>query len=380
MSKPRLSLVEENPKQFQKIDGHLYRNTKTGIIYVIKTFKRYRIPRLFKSTSEERIGKARGIADKFLDEHRQRYLGLQSSSGSPRGNSRQIREVIDELLKTVTPTKRVGTQENHKIYLGILKKEWGSFDVNRINLALWNDWLTEFRSRSSRQTFGDFTKHMNLVLRYAYTHKYASHLLTLPNPDKPSKTGRVYTEEEIDALYEAMNEETKDQYVLCFECFMRLREALYLTWDRVDFKEGTIALGAEHVKTGSKTGKGRTFKMSDLAIERLSKRPRTSRFVFPSADPERPVHSNKKAWITAKRKVGIKGRARWHDLRHTALTWALLDQRRDPVLVSEYAGVSLRTIQRVYLHSTAEKTASVAGAVSVFAKKGSIKDQSGDKK
>lgn len=49
---------------------------------------------------------------------------------------------------------------------------------------------------------------------------------------------------------------------------------------------------------------------------------------------------------------------------------ALLDAKADPVQVSEYAGVSLRTIQRVYLHSTSEKTKSVAHALSVIAEKG----------
>jgi integrase len=209
---------------------------------------------------------------------------------------------------------------------------------------------------------------MNIILRYAYKQRQATHLVSLPNPDAKANAGRVFTAEEISKLWEAMNDDTRDQFVLCLECFMRLREALYLTWDRVDLISGVVTLRPEDVKTGTKTGKGRSFRLSDHAFERLKARRKRidSPFVFPSpTDPAKPMHQNKTAWILAKETAGIKGRARWHDLRHSALTIALLDAKMDPILVSEYAGVSLRTIQAVYLHSTHDKTASVAGAVKI---------------
>lgn len=368
--RPELKVVKGQEKKFVKVSDNLFLHTLTGVYYVRKTFRRYRIPDLFESTREEKITKAKAKAQQLITEHMTRYLaGDASPIARRRGTT--VSKVIDEILETVTPTRRKGTQQNHRDYLGELAKEWGRWDIGRITLAAWSNWLPGFRARKKkRKTFADYAKNMNLVLRYAYRQRYVSHLLVLPNPDSGhQKAGRVFTKEEISRLWNVMNEDTRDQFALCFECFMRLREALYLTWDRVNLETGVITLRPEDVKTGSKTGKGRSFIASPNALERLrARRQRVGGpFVFPSpTDPLKPMHSNKKAWLTAKENAKVKGRARWHDLRHSALSIALLDSRAEPVLVSEYAGVSLRTIQRVYLHSTHEKTAAVAGAVKIF--------------
>jgi integrase len=231
-------------------------------------------------------------------------------------------------------------------------------------------------ARKKRKTFGDYAKYMNKLLRFAYQRRYLSHLIKVDSPDPiATGVGRVFTESEIKALWGVMNDETRDQFVLCYECFMRLREALYLTWDRVDLNEKEISLRASDVKTGSRTGKGRTFRASHNAIERLRIRyeQRSSdKWVFPSrVDSSKPVEDNKTAWRAAKRRCAITGRARWHDLRHTAISRSLLERGMDPILVSEYAGVSLKTLQRVYLHSTAKQTAAIANSLSVFGEKGS---------
>lgn len=369
--RPKLSVVEN--QKFKKVGENLYIRTATQIYYVRKTFRRLRIPDLFESTRETQIGKAKAKRDALIQGHLAKYLGGEPTLESRRAGM-AIGKIIDEILETVTPRKRAGTQAMHRIYLGEIKKEWGSFDINRITLASWTHWLEEFRRRKKRKTFNDYVKHMNIVLRYAYQQRYAHHLLTIPGADPMRETaGRAYTPEEVQALWDNMGENLRDQFVLCFECCMRLREALYLTWDRVDLAAGVITLRAQDVKTGSKTGKGRSFALSERALARLRARREkmqslgiSSPYVFPSRlDPRKPQHSNKKAWATAKEKAKIKGRARWHDLRHSALTTVLLETQVNPVLVSEYAGVSLKTIQRVYLHSTHEKTAAVSKAIKI---------------
>jgi integrase len=192
----------------------------------------------------------------------------------------------------------------------------------------------------------------------------------LPLSDPKSKAGRLFTNAELSALWDAMSEDMRDQFVLAFECFMRLREALLLTWDRIDLNTGKLTLRAEDVKTGSKTGKGRSFFVSPNALTRLrakyANQVEPSPYVFPAPGlPDQPRNQNKNAWTSVKRKAGIKGRARWHDIRHTSLTKALLEQELNAAQVSEYAGVSLRTIQRVYLHSNEELTKNVANALSI---------------
>jgi integrase len=355
--------------KFQKAGTYLQLHTGTGFYYVRKSFRRLRIPDLFATTKEKRKQKAQAIADQMIADHMARYLNSDSSLAKARSGKR-ISEVIAEILKIVTPEKRPGTQAMHRIYLGELNKEWGVYEVSRMSLSLWSNWLAEFRLRKNRGTFDDYVKSMNIVLRYAYNQKYCSHLLSLPPADKKKKkAGRVYSPAEILALWDAMNEETRDQFSLSYECFMRLREALYLEWNRVDLKTGEITLRPEDVKTGSKTGKGRSFLVSPTALLRLRARydsRASQRWVFPSpTDPDQAAHSNKTAWNTAKRNAGVKGKARWHDLRHTAISRSLLEAGADLVQVSEYAGVSIRTLQRVYLHSTAAHTASVSNSVKI---------------
>jgi len=351
-----------------KIAPYLFLNDENGFYYVRKSFKKLRIPDLYESTKERTKGKAQAVANARIAEHQMKYLGVGSPFQTGR-ESRRISEVIEEILRTVTPTKRVGTQENHKFYLGELSREVGIYDVGKFSVTIWSDWLREFKKRKDRKTFDDYAKHMNLVMRYAYSRRYCSHLLVIPNPDKKREdTGRVFTKDEINRLWSVMSEDLRDQFVLSYECMMRLREALKLSWDRVDFDSQTITLRADDVKTGSKTGRGRIFRMSPAACERLKARyanRKNDRWVFPSPTGDGPVNQNKTAWIEVKRKAQIKGRARWHDLRHTTISRALLEANANAVLLSEYAGVSIRTIQRVYLHSTADLTSGVAFTVKV---------------
>lgn len=345
----------------------LFRKSDSPFYYVRKTFKRYRIKPLFESTKEETIGKARAKAEELINEHLNRYVGEGRDYKSKRFHSRSIASVIDEINRVETGDLRMRTQEHRHLYFNEFKKELGSVDITRMDADRWADWLAGFRKRKNRRTYWDYAKHMNIVLRYAYAHKYVSHMVKLKVSDPAPDEARVFTEEEIGRLYAAMSPTTRDQFVLSYENYMRLREVLHLRWDCVNLETGLIRLKASDVKTGSKTKKGREFLISERALERLQDRRKlmgdTSPYVFPNkADSGRPAGQNITAWIAAKRRAGITGTAKWHSLRHTAITHALLKHGVDIMRVSEFAGVSAATIQKVYLHSTAQQTA-VAGQV-----------------
>lgn len=371
MSAKVIEIGKRRVGSYEKIDSGLFRHRATGIYYVRKSFKHLRIPELFESLRTDKITAARREIQRKIEAHKERYLGGKTVTDRDDRVGKTIGSIIDEMFLTVTPKRRSGTQNNHRIYFTELAEHWGSIDVNRLTLVMWERWLADFKRSKNRKTFDDYVKWMNTVLNYAYEHRYLHHPLSLPSTDGLRKEiGRVYTDEELKALWNAMSEDTRDQFVLAFECFLRLREALYLTWDRIDLKTGKLTLRAEDVKTGSKTGKGRTIFVSPNALTRLrARRERLeaeSPYVFPSPEnPERAQHQNKTAWANAKKAAKIKGRARWHDIRHTSLTKALLEQNLNAVAVSEYAGVSLRTIQRVYLHATEERTKGVSSALSI---------------
>lgn len=356
-------------KGFEKVTDHVYKRGGSPNLYVLVKFTKLKIPRLLKSLKTHKVVIAKSRALQAIHEHLERYKDLRAE-GKDADSGRRFAQVVDEMVMVESPKMRQATLDCYKLYYGELKKQWGHWDVNRITPDSWSHWLAQFRKNKTRKTYADFAKHMNKALRFAYQRKYATHMIKVESHDKKTQgPGRVFSDREISSLWENMNEETRDQFILCYECFMRLRESLHLSWDRVDLEQGIVTLRAEDVKTGSRTGKGRTIKMSPRAHERMRSRYNErigSPFVFPSpTDITQPIEDNKTAWGAAKRRAGILGRARWHDLRHTALTRALLDRKIEPILVSEYAGVSIRTIERVYLHSTAEKTAVVANAIQV---------------
>ncbi len=360
-----LKLVTSGKQQWKRLERGLFVYIPTGVIYVRKTFERERLPELFAPTGETKIGRARTKDFEMIAEWR---------NPKTHQSHKRFSDVFTEILKLVTPTHRKGTQAMHRIYFAELEREWGSVRVDDFSTAAWATWLEGFRAKKRRTTFIDYAKHMNIALQYAHTERYASHLIKVPNPDKGRTLEfRVFTPDELNRLFDAMNEDTRDQYVLAYECGMRLREVLYLTWERYDVRTGYVVLRAEDVKTGTKTGKGREFFATPHARERLMAR--WSRLGKPSSGPVfksdstgRAVHQNRTAWTAAKRRAGIKGKAKWHSLRHTAITHMLMPkagEKQDTLHVSEYCGVSIATIQRVYLHSTAENTRTVSNALSL---------------
>lgn len=345
-----------------------------GEISVRKQFRKLGIPDLFESTGETTLGRARAAAEVIIQRHKNRHLGIDDSHVFGRRRTKTVAMVAEWILEHHTPKQRPGTQKLHHIYLGensLIVREWGHWDVSNVTTEGFAQWVTHLRKTGKRKTFFDVAKSMGLLMRVAYDQKLVTHFLKFKNPDPKTNTSwRVYTPEEITALFKVMGEELRDQFVLSYECMMRLREVLKLEWDRVNLETGVITLRAQDVKTGTKTGQGREFVMSAHARDRLTarraRRDWTSPFVFPSRTGNGPVHENKSAWKAAKKDAGITGKATWHSLRHTAITQALMEQRMSPTAVSEYCGTSVGTLQRVYLHSRADHTKDVAAAISIL--------------
>jgi integrase len=378
-----------------KEDG-LAVDQESGIIYAIKHFRG--MPALYKSLQTKDRKEAKRRLPQKIKEHLERY----SDGKREAGRAPTVAEVIEEIQRTESTTLRKKTQRQRTFYFERIRDEMdlGHMPMDKLTLKLWADRLERLQRKHKaeaqksgkrlRKTYWGFSKNANILNRYAYEQKYVSHLVTFPNPDGLREPGTVFTIEEIRQLWNVMGENTRDQFVLSYECCMRLREMLHLTWDRVDLETGEITLRQQDVKTGSKTGKGRQFIMTDHALERLKKRRAliesvylgagrpVPRYVFPSPTGNGPVDDNKIAWNRAKRDVlegnkrrGIKANpsfqhwGTWHDLRHTAISRMLVEQKMNITLVSEYVGTSVSTLQKVYLHSKAEHTKGINAALKI---------------
>lgn len=345
---------------WQKDAKHPYLrlHPKTGVWYVRKK-KRGKKP-LFESTGEKAVMRARVVAERKIYEW--------ESGTTSRG--RTFGDVCLEGMKSFlrSPKLKKNTKYYTKLYCEDMIARIGHYDVTTMTRARFEGMIDDLRTEGKRKTFGDYAKFFNKVMRYAYENRYVTHLVTVENPDPKTKAGRVYSDEELAAILSVADDPLYVQVLMGHDCMMRLREILYLEKSRVDLDAGLVRLDAEHVKTGSKTGHGRSFYVTEEVrwlLHAADRKAGASPYFFPSPKtPKKPVHDNKRAWGTAKKNAGITGRARFHDTRHSGLSKALLVKRINPLLVSQYAGVSLKTIERVYLHVKPEHTAEVAELMS----------------
>lgn len=352
--------------RYEYFEGEdLARDKESGIIYAIKHFSG--MPPLYKSTRTKDKRKAKKMLPDLMRAHLERYGDGKLQSGE----SPTIGQVIDEIYATDKDRKplRPKTRSKRKFYFDRIRSEMELeyLPIDKLDETVWTARLDKVRKIRKRKTFKDYVKHVNIIIKYAYRRKYLSHYITFPNPDGAHKVGIVFTTEELEQMFGEMSEDTKDQFVLSYENCMRKLEALHLEWSRVNLETGEVVFQKEHVKTGSKTGKGRTIILNPHGLERLRARHARqekaglSRWVFPSDTGKGPINDNKTAWNYTKERVLKKNPAFqhwgvWHHLRHTAITRMLLVYKIPIALVSEFVGTSIDTLQRTYLHSQAEHT------------------------
>ncbi len=341
--------------------GDISLHLPSGIYYVRKKFLRQKIPMLFKSTGETKQHLAKTKAIDFIKAHLDVHLKRTKTFG----------QVADEFLRFENPNlnkRRISSQNNNAMVMSELKNELGPNPITQVaDESFFSEWLQGFMGRKDRKTFNDYIIRVNMLMRFAHRRKYLPTIVKFDFVDEVKESGRVLSQAELGAIFDSMSENGRDQFTLAYECAMRLREMLSLTWDRVNLETGKVTLGKDDVKTGRKTGKGRSFLLSEESLKRLRARKEksgASPFVFPSkSNLSKPQRQNKSMWKRAKREARIQGRCRWHDIRHTAVSHMVADPTQSIILISKYVGASVRTLEKVYVHTTAEETRPVSGAL-----------------
>ncbi len=334
---------------------YLIRNRVSGIFYVRKGD-------CFQTTGERVIGRARAKGKNILD----RWHGHAPKDSRPRTVEDVAIEHIESLRQEcVNKTRRRTTLVSNEQSAKFVIKHLGDRMIGDID----EDFLTEwFRTEGHgiRKTLFDVAKHLSMLLSFAHRRGYIMRKPKVKNPDRKKKTGTTYTGEQVRRLVTVADRRTMLQVVLAYECGMRPGEVRGLEWDMVEVVESgaiRITLPDWFVKANP-----RAIQVSPYAAELLSSHPRVSRFVFPSPqDPGKPENRKyqNKRWRMIRLKAGIT-HGRFMDLRHSFYTKTLLELGMPIQTVSEYGGTSIRTLQKVYLHGSAERTAQVAAAVKIF--------------
>jgi integrase len=410
----------EKPKRWESFPDSpgLLRDRRDGTYYIRGKQKGLRP--LFESTHEKKKGKAKTAAKLIVDAWQKKTPAEYKSRNITFGE--YAPEALKSWLALPEDKFRKRSKENAQMYIDELVIEIGYARLSDITTQFIMDWVTEFQQRKKRRkTFRDYVSYISKTLRHAKRSGVLSSVPEFVNPDPKKVTGRVYTRAEMTALLNLaaarvaywrgdacmlpreMPGNGNAQQVMrslailaqlrcCFNGMMRMRECICAPWSELDLETGKWTLPKERVKTGSKTGQGREFYLPEKPLALLrqiykAKDPECP-WMFPNPrDPSRPIWSNKSAWKAIKKQAGVLGKARWHDLRHTALTFALVgddqfqvrlqmlskeeqdkikrEELVNPLLVSKYAGTNIRTIEAVYLKVKAEHTSEVRGAISL---------------
>lgn len=305
----------------------------------------------------ERI-RAQWIGNEFQEKKQSPTIGQLCQSVLEQGRHKFERKKIKQ-----------GTWENYGTYLPYIEAVFGRFLPEEMTLQVWNSFCRSFQEKHPGKTLVNHWSFLGMVMNYAFQNGYTQRAWKVENPDPKRKSGRVLAEDELQAVFREASPDLRDQLLFATTMGMRLREHLWLAWEQVDLKTQTVTVLAKN----NKNNKTRTIQMSPQVFEMLMRRHVQNRarspYVFPARHrTDKPTEDNKTAWTAAKRRAGVQGRCRYHDLRHTFVSRCASQVRAGQVsvvLICAYIDMSIRVFEKVYLHLNYQDTAGVAGLIAV---------------
>ncbi len=131
----------------------------------------------------------------------------------------------------------------------------------------------------------------------------------------------------------------------------RKSEILTLRWESIDFERAGLRL--RDSKTGAKV-----VPVAAVALELLSRLPRTSKWVFPATRGAGPVVGLQKVWEQLRDRAELPG-LRLHDLRHSFASFAVADGH-SLYLIGKVLGHRQARTTEVYAHLAADPLRAVA--------------------
>lgn len=325
----------------------------------------------WRSTDEKTISAARTKVKKFR----------MDASGGPRVKTRHtFGEAFDILLAVQKPKSRK-TFEQTLNQVGHLRP-WFMGDPERglePGCTYLSDFEREFeevwaryKTDQAKLTPGRKLEHdrryLLMALKRAKARGWVTRVFTkadLQLSEATEPVGRIIRDDELAKLLPEVekNSTLYAQVMLALLMGMRLREVLHLRWEEVDLKNRFIHIGGQRVKTRY----GRAVPIHNLVQPILVELKKNAQgpYVFPARhmsiegqpfDYGRPQDDNSKSWERAKEDSGVK--ARFHDLRHTAISFMVIEGVPD-MIISKITGASLEVIRRVYLHLNLDVTEKV---------------------
>jgi integrase len=350
----------------------LYREVTTKIIY----FRQYRKGRgeIKRSTRTTVLEEAKKERDRLSKEDRKTVNSASATKSALEKYNAWIERKKNQGKSAATITSMKASGNFFGLFLGKmlpaeLSAEW--WDTEFIPKTKYvrfksrrnehGEYVNEPVLRKTQRKFFNDRKWMTAFLEQCLRDGAIKSVPLLVNPDPEREPGKVYADEEIEALLNfAPHEDLYLAILMGVTMGMRRGEIFGLKSDRVDVKKGIIRLRAEDTKIR----KARAFAISPATREMILSRAKAGPWIFPSKDSMSvPLHKDgyTNAWKTLKERTGVEGR--FHFLRHTFLTKAFRAPGANAALICHYAGLSLEVAQKVYLHFDDDDTIQVAGLV-----------------
>lgn len=254
------------------------------------------------------------------------------------------------------------------VWKNSLEPFWGNLEPKDINQELADKFKSWHQKNREGVQLVNVFKYLGNLIRlgkeYGHIAASTSIKLSLPKPEEShhaSKKGRIISDEEFQAILNNLKNHHQLIAKMAYFMGMRKMEIGSLEASRILKDGGHVYISLSSADT--KTGIARTIPVPVfIEDELLALRDAGDKYVFPiSGRKSGHIVSQAidRAWRLAKAKAGIKGRMRFHDLRHTCAT-NMARAEVNPILAVTYLGMSLKTYQKVYLKLSKEDLLSIS--------------------
>jgi integrase len=360
-------------EKLKAIPGHknYYRKFTNGIPGVI-VYKDASIPKF--STRETNITKAK----RAVDIRRQQLFEGKTLSTAKRDVMKVTNPLISELWAEMLEEKKqevtpgtLGTWDrSYRMAFGEFYKQKHIQDINIRSITLFKSWYLQHRGTKHSKKM---LVHFKYFLKWCVKHKVMREmpdLEALANLHEVVEkraarvpVGRVYDEKtEIIPMLQQAQKISNTAYLgilLAVRCGMRKMEIMQLQWYNIDLKKMKIKVWS------SKNGKWREVPIvpdiqAALWTQKTNQLDKTP-WVFPMKSLPSAHQSGQlfdKYWVDVKAAAEIKGRARFHDLRHTFATRTAEDGW-PPVIAYKVLDMSPDIYNKVYCKPSSQSIADV---------------------
>lgn len=326
---------------------YLYIDEMTGEFYAVK--------RIGKEVKKKPLGK------EFVKARSHVLLAiLEMTEEKPVIRGNQL--VLDFYPIMIEEKKAISIKESTLIAISAVWRNriepyWGHLTPSDINQNQVTEFMKWHRRKLPGVQFYNTFKYLGnifgiMVQQGALDIKDVPNLIIPKDEQKhhDKEKGRYISPEQITDILSHLDD---DEYILVATDYaLGFRKT---EWAEVE-KERVILTGDHYVvkfdTDDTKTGMAREVPLPKALTERITKQIESSKskYLFPmKSDPNRPIYSQliDKFWIDAKKKAKIKGRLRFHDLRHSAAR-NFAKANVNPIIACTILGMSLSMYQKVY--------------------------------